>query len=212
MKNVAKQVLKPAKLPELDYKYSQLAPVLSENQLTFHHAKHHNTYVTNLNNIYQQIEEATQKGDMQKVAQLQPALKFNLGGHLNHSVYWKNLAPTSNGGGKLPDSGSAFAKAVQQQFGGLDQLIEQFKQRALGIQGSGWAWLGYDANNKALRLFDLPNQELPEHQGLVPLLTIDMWEHAFYLDYQNVKAKYLDEIWKVVNWKDVESRYNEATQ
>nr|QAR17771.1 superoxide dismutase [Fe] protein [Philasterides dicentrarchi]QBK46546.1 manganese superoxide dismutase [Philasterides dicentrarchi]QKV26157.1 manganese superoxide dismutase [Philasterides dicentrarchi] len=200
----------PATLPKLDFEYGELEPVLSANLLSFHHGKHHQTYVNNLNAIYKQIEDATAQGDAKKVASLQPALRFNLGGHLNHSIYWKNLAPKGKGGGVLPQASSPLSQAIQQQYGGYESFMQEFNKRAAAIQGSGWGWLAYDTVNKNLRLFELANQEIPDFSDCIPLLTIDMWEHAFYLDYQNVKVKYLSDIWQIVNWADVEARYLDA--
>jgi Fe-Mn family superoxide dismutase len=134
-------------------------------------------------------------------------MKFNLGGHINHALYWDSLAPISKGGGVLPAAGK-FKVQVEKDFGSFDRLIEELSRRSTAVMGSGWGWLGYDRAASSLRLLELPNQETLGPEGCAPLLTIDVWEHAYYLDYKNVRAEYVKQIWKIVNWKKVEERYN----
>ena len=134
---------------------------------------------------------------------LTQTIKFNLGGHINHSIYWENLAPIGQGGGEFPDENSPLTKQVVAQFGSYENLIEELTKKTVPIQGSGWGWLAYDNVSKSLRILELPNQEMLAPLGLSPLLTIDVWEHAYYVDYKNVRPDYVKQIWKVVNWKDV---------
>uniref|UniRef100_P19666 Superoxide dismutase [Fe] n=1 Tax=Tetrahymena pyriformis TaxID=5908 RepID=SODF_TETPY len=196
----------------LNYEYSDLEPVLSAHLLSFHHGKHHQAYVNNLNATYEQIAAATKENDAHKIATLQSALRFNLGGHVNHWIYWDNLAPVKSGGGVLPDEHSPLTKAIKEKWGSYENFITLFNTRTAAIQGSGWGWLGYDTVSKSLRLFELGNQDMPEWSSIVPLLTIDVWEHAYYLDYQNLRPKYLTEVWKIVNWREVEKRYLQAIE
>eukprot|EP01016_Furgasonia_blochmanni_P040565 TRINITY_DN5189_c0_g2_i1.p1 TRINITY_DN5189_c0_g2~~TRINITY_DN5189_c0_g2_i1.p1 ORF type:complete len:322 (+),score=92.67 TRINITY_DN5189_c0_g2_i1:77-967(+) len=204
--------VKPAVLPDMPYDYGALEPAISAQIMEIHHKKHHQAYVTNFNNAMEQLLDAQAKGDASKIACLTPALKFNGGGHVNHSIFWTNLAPVNRGGGQLPEKSSKLHQAVTQQFGSFDNLIATFSKRATAIQGSGWEWLGFNPQTKALELVDMPNQDPLSLTGLVPLLGVDVWEHAYYLQYKNVRPDYMKEIWKVVNWKDVEARYLKATQ
>jgi len=188
-------------LPSLPYDYADLEPSISARIMEIHHKRHHQTYVDNLNKALN--EDASSPTVIQ-------AVRFNGGGHANHSLFWKNLAPSNRDGGVLP-SGEAFAKQVEKDFGSFEKLISTFNSQAATLQGSGWHWIGYDPLRDTLFLKSTPNQDrLQEHaQGSVPLLGIDMWEHAYYLDYENKRPEYLKNIWKVVNWKHVSQRFDE---
>ncbi|KAF9232896.1 manganese superoxide dismutase [Melanogaster broomeanus] len=192
-------------LPELPYAYNALEPHISEQIMTLHHTKHHQTYVNGLN----AAEEAYAKSDStaQKIA-LQSALKFNGGGHINHSLFWKNLSPVSVDGGKLADG--PLKQALERDFGSVEEFKKKFNAITAGIQGSGWSWLGYSPATKKLEIVTTPNQDpLISH---APILGVDIWEHAFYLQYLNVKPDYLNAIWNVINFKEAEKRFLEATQ
>lgn len=198
----------PAKLPELPYALNALEPVISEEIMNLHYNKHHFTYVNNLNKAIEQYKEAESKGDLAALINLQSAIKFNGGGHINHSIFWTNLSPVEKDGGKAPTG--ALAEAIEKQFGSLDKFIEQMSAKAVAIQGSGWAWLGF---NKALNRLDIQtcdNQDPLVIKGFTPLLGIDVWEHAYYLQYKNVRADYVKAIWKIINWKNVAERYEKA--
>ncbi|GAA5886160.1 hypothetical protein JCM16303_000070 [Sporobolomyces ruberrimus] len=197
----------PATLPQLPYAYDALQPAISATIMELHHSKHHATYVANFNKASEELSAAIQAQDVKKSIALQSAIKFNGGGHINHSLFWENLAPTSAGGGQFPSSGP-LADQVNKDFGGLDGLKKAVNTAALGIQGSGWAWLGYNPTTKKLEAVATANQD--PLLGYVPLVGIDMWEHAFYLDYKNVKPSYLDAIWGVINWKEAEARLSKA--
>ncbi|GAA5836040.1 hypothetical protein JCM3775_000181 [Rhodotorula graminis] len=197
----------PAVLPKLPYEYNALEPSISATIMELHHSKHHATYVANFNKATEDLQAAAQAQDIRKQIALQAAIKFNGGGHINHSLFWENLAPSSNGGGQFPSSGP-LADQVQKDFGGLDGLKKALNAAALGIQGSGWAWLGYNPTTKKLEAVATANQD--PLLGYVPLIGIDMWEHAFYLDYKNVKQSYLDAIYNVINWKEAEKRLASA--
>ncbi|KJA25238.1 hypothetical protein HYPSUDRAFT_37722 [Hypholoma sublateritium FD-334 SS-4] len=192
-------------LPALPYAYNALEPYISEEIMTLHHTKHHQTYVNGLN----AAEEAYAATDSTaKHIQLQTALKFNGGGHINHSLFWKNLAPANGSGGKLP-AGGALEKAIVRDFGSFDNLKSKMNTATAGIQGSGWGWLGYDPVQKKLEIVTTANQDpLLSH---VPIIGIDIWEHAFYLQYKNVKPDYLNAIWNVINFEEAEARLLNAT-
>jgi len=197
-----------ATLPPLPYDFNALAPVISGQIMELHHQKHHAAYVNNYNKALEQYQEAEAKGQIDKLIQLQPAIKFNGGGHINHSIFWTNLAPANKGGGE-PPSGS-LAQAINEQFGSLEKFIEKFNTQTAAIQGSGWGWLGFNKDNNRIQIVTLPNQDPLSSIGLIPLLGVDVWEHAYYLDYKNVRPDYLKAIWKVVNWKNVSERFEAA--
>lgn len=197
-------------LPKLPYDYAALEPVISAEIMELHYDKHHRAYITNLNKALELFVEAQQKGDLDGMtAQLQ-AIKFNGGGNINHSIFWSNLAPESQGGGQPPEG--ELAQAIDKDFGSLKNLIELMSAKATALQGSGWVWLGLN-KSKHLEIAACDNQDsLHATKGLVPLLGIDVWEHAYYLQYKNVRPDYVKAIWKVVNWKDVAERFSKANK
>lgn len=196
-------------LPDLSYGYGELEPVISGTIMQLHHSKHHAAYVTNLNLATTKLEEALHKNDVNGIVAAQQAIKFNGGGHVNHTIFWKNLAPPSKGGGE-PPSGD-LKTLIDNQYGNLDNLIAKMSTATVAVQGSGWGWLGYDKVNSKLSIVATTNQDpLEASTGLVPLLGIDVWEHAYYLDYKNVRADYVKNIWKIVNWHDVAERLKAA--
>ncbi|KAF9517736.1 hypothetical protein BS47DRAFT_1371322 [Hydnum rufescens UP504] len=177
-------------LPDLPYAYDALEPYISKEIMTLHHKKHHQAYVN-----------AKALAPKEKIA-LQPAIKFNGGGHINHSLFWTNLVPTSEGGGHL-ESGPLKA-AIDRDFGSLAELKKTFNAQTAAIQGSGWGWLGLNKSLQKLEVVTTANQDpLLSH---VPIIGVDIWEHAFYLQYQNVKPDYLNAIWNVINFKEAENR------
>jgi len=193
-------------LPDLPYDYAALEPHISADIMQLHHQKHHQTYVNNLNAAEERLMEATHHGDVSTVISLAPALKFNGGGHLNHSIFWQNLSPS---GGGEPDG--PLAEAIARDFGSFAAFKTQLSAATTAVQGSGWGWLGYEPNAGRLRVATCANQD-PLHAttGLVPLLGIDVWEHAYYLQYRNVRPDYVQAIWNVINWRDVAARYDAA--
>lgn len=196
------------KIPQLPYDFSALEPVISAEIMNLHYTKHHQTYVNNLNKALEQYCDAESKGDLPAMIALQSAIKFNGGGHVNHSIFWTNLAPKNSGGG-TPPSGK-LADAINQEFGSLDKFIEQFSTKTVAIQGSGWGWLGYNKAKNRLEIATCENQDPLSTKGLIPLLGVDVWEHAYYLQYKNVRADYVKKIWEIVNWKNVAERFNAA--
>ncbi|KAI3896644.1 hypothetical protein MKX03_024693 [Papaver bracteatum] len=179
-------------LPDLDYDYGALEPAISGEIMQIHHQKHHQAYITNYNKALEQLTEATAKGDTSTVVKLQSAIKFNGGGHVNHSIFWKNLAPVSEGGGEPPEG--SLASAIDTHFGSLEKLVQKVNAEGAALQGSGWVWLGLDTELRKLVVETTGNQDLLLTKGanLVPLLGIDVWEHAYYLQYKNMRPEYME--------------------
>ncbi|VDD79718.1 unnamed protein product [Mesocestoides corti] len=193
-------------IPDLPYDFGALEPVISAEIMQVHYLKHHGTYVNNLNIAEEQLAEAIHKNDVTKMISLQPALRFNGGGHINHSIFWCNLCP--NGGG---EPSGALADAINRDFGSFDAFKERMTATTIAIQGSGWGWLGLEPASGKLRIATCANQDpLEGTTGLKPLLGIDVWEHAYYLQYKNVRPDYVKAIWKIINWKDVADRFAKA--
>ena len=193
-------------LPELDYAYDALEPHIAAEIMELHHSKHHANYVKGANAAMEALAKARENGTIgDEVTALSKNLAFNLGGHTNHSIFWKNLSP--NGGGEPTGE---LAEAIERDFGSFEKFKEHFSGAALGLQGSGWAVLGYDHIGGRLVIEQLTDQQGNISANLTPLLMLDMWEHAFYLQYKNVKPDYVNAWWNVVNWKDVAERYAAA--
>lgn len=195
-------------LPPLGYDFNALEPVISQEIMQLHYTKHHQTYVTNLNKAIEQYQEAEVKGDIAKMISLQAAIKFNGGGHVNHSIFWSILAPPSQGGGQFADG--PLKEAITHDFSSFDAFKDEMSAKTAAIQGSGWGWLGLNPTKKRLEIATCDNQDPLSTKGLIPLLGIDVWEHAYYLQYKNVRLDYVKAIWSIINWKNVEQRYQEA--
>jgi Fe-Mn family superoxide dismutase len=196
------------KLPQLPYDFGDLEPVISAEIMMLHYTKHHQAYVTNLNKALEQYADAEAKNDLAQMIALQRIIKFNGGGHVNHSIFWTNLAPQSKGGGQIEKG--PLEDAITQEFGSHANFVEALSSKAVAIQGSGWGWLGYNKPKNRLEITTCDNQDPLSTRGLTPLLGIDVWEHAYYLQYKNARADYVKAIWNVVNWKNVESRLLQA--
>ena len=192
-------------LPDLPYDYSALEPHISGQIMELHHDKHHQTYVTGANQALEQLAEAREADKFTTVNLLEKNLAFNLAGHVNHTVFWPNMSPD---GGDKPDG--ELAAAIDEAFGSFDAFRAHFTAAALGIQGSGWAILSWDSLGQRLIIEQLYDHQGNLTAGSVPLLMLDMWEHAFYLQYRNVKADYVTAWWNVANWADVTRRFNSA--
>lgn len=197
---------KKYQLPDLPYDFSALEPVISAEIMQLHHNKHHAAYVNNLNIALEQSVEAEEKGDLARFVALQSAVKFNGGGHINHSIFWETLAPEGEGG--RPEG--ILLGMIESRYGSLELMIDELSKKAVAIQGSGWAWLGLHAEKKTLCTLTCANQDPLSTLGYTPLFGIDVWEHAYYLQYKNVRAEYVKNIWRLVNWKNVRSRLEGA--
>ena len=194
-------------LPDLDYDYGALEPHISGHINELHHSKHHASYVKGANDALAKLADARDKDDYTAILLYEKNLAFNLGGHINHSIWWKNLSPD---GGDKPTGD--LAAAIDGAFGSFDKFRAQFSAAANGLQGSGWAVLGYDSLGERLLTFQLYDQQANVPVGIIPLLQVDMWEHAYYLQYKNVKADYVKAFWNVVNWPDVDRRFAAAAK
>ena len=197
-------------LPQLPYAYDALEPHIDKETMNIHHTKHHNAYVTNLNNALAGHDDLLSKSVEELIANLdavpesaRTAVRNNGGGHANHSLFWELLSP--NGGG---NPSGALAEAIDTKFGGFDAFKEEFAKAATTRFGSGWAWLA--VNNGELEVTSTPNQDSPLMDGKTPLLGLDVWEHAYYLNYQNRRPDYIGAFWNVVNWDEVSKRYESA--
>ena len=188
-------------LPDLDYDYGALEPHISAQIMELHHSKHHQAYVTGANTALEKLAEARETGNFAAINKLEKDLAFHLGGHVNHSVFWKNMSPD---GGGAPEG--EVAAAIDEFFGSFDGFQKQFNEAANGIQGSGWSMLVWDTLGKRLNINQLFDQQGNLPVGQLPILQLDMWEHAFYLQYKNVKGDYVKAWWNVINWANVGER------
>ncbi|WP_371152327.1 superoxide dismutase [Buchananella felis] len=194
-------------LPALPYDYSALEPHISATIMELHHTKHHQAYVDGANAALAKLEEARAAGDFAAVNLHSKNLAFHLGGHTNHSIFWQNLTPESSGA-----PAGALADQIVADFGSFEAFKKHFAAAALGLQGSGWGVLALDAISGKLVVFQLTDQQGNVPVATQPLLMLDMWEHAFYLDYRNVKADYVAAFWNIVNWDDVAARFERARE
>ncbi len=194
-------------LPDLGYDFGALEPHISGEIMKLHYTKHHQAYVDGANLALEKLAAARESGDLGNVNKLEKDLAFNVGGHINHSVFWKNMSP--DGGGR-PEG--EVAAAIDEYFGGFEGFQKQFNEVAKGLQGSGWSMLVWDTMGQRLNIQQLFDQQGNLPVGQLPILQLDMWEHAFYLQYKNVKADYVDAWWNVVNWADVAQRLAKARE
>ncbi len=195
-------------LPELPYAYEALEPYLDKQTMEIHHQKHHATYTNNLNTALQKYPEFLTKTIEEILTNLNAipeeirvAVQNNGGGYYHHNLWWAELSPNA----ALEPHGKV-AEAIQKEFGSFSSLKEQMTAAALNRFGSGWAWLS-KRSNRTLLIHSTPNQDSPLSQGLIPLLGIDVWEHAYYLKYQNRRKDFVDAFWNVINWDEVEQRF-----
>ncbi len=192
-------------LPELPYDYAALEPHISGKIMQLHHDKHHQAYVTGANTALDQLAEARDSENLTAVNKLEKDLAFNLGGHVNHTIFWNNLSPE---GGERPEG--ELAAAIDEYFGSFEKFQAHFTATALGVQGSGWAVLAWDALGQRPNVVQLFDQQGNLPAGTIPLLMLDVWEHAYYLDYLNVRADYVKAFWNIANWQDVAKRFETA--
>ena len=202
-------------LPPLPYDYAALEPYIDAQTMQIHHGKHHQAYVSNLNaaldqhpELYETSLDELLRGITRVPEDIRTAVRNNGGGHHNHSLFWTIMAPAGKGGGGEPSG--ALADAIEQAFGGFAPLKEQLSTAGTTRFGSGWAWLAV-AGGK-LELFSSANQDGPLMEGKIPVLGLDVWEHAYYLKYQNRRPDYVAAWWNVVNWPEVARRYEAAKQ
>jgi Fe-Mn family superoxide dismutase len=192
-------------LPDLPYDYGALEPHLSARIIELHHGKHHAAYVAGANKVQQQLADARASNDFDAINQLQKNLAFHLSGHVLHSLFWKNMSPD---GGGAPEG--ELGSAIAEYFGDFDACKAQLTAAAENVQGSGWGALSWDPVGQALIIEQVYDHQGNVGQGGPPLLVLDMWEHAYYLQYENRKAEWVKAFWEVVNWPDVADRFAKA--
>ena len=200
-------------LPQLPYNFDALEPYIDAKTMEIHYTKHHQTYTNNLNAALEKCSEDVQNKDITAIlsnldiipSELRGAINFNGGGFDNHRIFWNNM--TSNGGGEPQ---GPIAEAINSTFGSFANFKEKFTTATVGIQGSGWGWLVFDPINTKVDYKSMPNQTSPRTEGLIPLLGCDVWEHAYYLKYQNKRPDYVNAWWNLINWQDVNDRYEKS--
>jgi Fe-Mn family superoxide dismutase len=193
-------------LPSLPYSYNALEPVISSSTLRFHHDKHHKSYVDGLNKAELILVEARQKRDFALVKHWERELAFHGSGHILHSIYWTVMAPINNGG----QPGSLTHKLISHYFGNISIFQEQFTEAAINVEASGWAILAWQPAWGRLEILTAEKHQNLTQWGVMPVLVLDTWEHAYYLDYQNRRADYVKAWWNIVNWFEVEKRISLA--
>ena len=191
-------------LPELPYGYKDLAPFISEEQLTLHHQKHHQAYVNGANAIFEKLEKARNEGSDVDTKAMLKELSFNIGGHVLHSLFWGNLSPAGTGGDK-PEGG--LGGAIDKEFGNFERFKKEFTQAAVSVEGSGWAALTYCRLTNRPLIMQIEKHNLNVYPMFTILMVVDVWEHAYYLDYKNLRAKFIDAFWNIVNWTEVSKRF-----
>jgi Fe-Mn family superoxide dismutase len=192
-------------LPDLKYDYGALEPYVNGRIMQLHHDKHHAAYVAGANQAVDALAEARAKGDFARIALLERQLAFNLSGHVLHSLFWQNLAPKTGG-----QPAGELGEQLKSDFGSFEAFKAQLTHCAMTIMGSGWAALAWDPIAKRLVTVQLHDHQSETAQGSVPLLVVDAWEHAYYLQYHNEKAKFFDALWNIFNWNDVTARLAQA--
>ncbi|GAA2121433.1 superoxide dismutase [Streptomyces synnematoformans] len=193
-------------LPDLPYDYAALEPAITGQILELHHAKHHAAYVKGANDTLEQLAEARDKEQFGSLVGLEKTYAFNLSGHVLHTIFWENLSPD---GGDRPDG--ALADAIDEHLGGFEAFRKQLSAATASVQGSGWGVLAWEPLGKRLIVEQVYDHHGNVGQGSTPLLVFDAWEHAYYLQYKNVRPDYVQKLWDLVNWDDVSARYAEAT-
>lgn len=192
-------------LPDLPYDYAALEPHISARIMQLHHDKHHRAYVTGANRALEMLEEARQAEDFTRIAAMEQALAFNVSGHLLHSIFWENMSP--EGGGE-PEG--ELAQAIERDFGSFERFKQQLSNAAESSMGSGWGALVWEPQSERLLTVQIHDHQSQTIHGATPLLVLDAWEHAYYLQYQNVKGDWVTAFWKVVNWEDVAQRFQKV--
>ena len=201
------------KLPKMPYAYDALEPHIDAETMEIHHTKHHQAYTNGLNDAWEDMSEENQDQGVIKILadldqvkpEIRQAINFHGGGYVNHEMFWKSMAP---GAGGKPDGN--IAKAIEKSFGSFEKFKEDFSSKTATIQGSGWGWLVYNPKSKNVEYKAMENQDNPVIEQYVPLLGLDVWEHAYYLKYQNKRPDYIAAWWNVVDWEEINSRFSRA--
>jgi Fe-Mn family superoxide dismutase len=194
----------------LPYDYNGLEPYISEQQLTIHHDKHHLTYVNAANAAFKKLEEARKNKAEIDVKAMLKELSFNIGGHQLHSIFWPTMAPAGKGGGGEPTG--KLAEAINNTFGSFAQFKAEFSKAAATTEGSGWAALAIDVKTKQLAVMQIEKHNVNVYTGFYIVMVLDVWEHAYYLDYKNERPKFVEAFWNIVNWEQINKRFEEALE
>jgi Fe-Mn family superoxide dismutase len=194
-------------LPKLEYDYKDLAPYMSEEQIKIHHSKHHQAYVNGANTILQKLDNARKEGTDLDIKSTLKELSFNIGGHLLHSLFWGNLASPSKGGGK---PFGALADALQKEFGSFERFKKEFTTTAISVEGSGWAALTFCKQTNRPIIMQIEKHNMNVYPMFRILMILDVFEHAYYIDYKNERAKFVEAFWNIVNWDSINKRLEET--
>jgi Fe-Mn family superoxide dismutase len=193
-------------LPKLPYDYADLQPYMSKEQLTIHHDKHHQAYVNGANSILQKLDKARKDGADVDMKSTLKELSFNIGGNLLHSLFWNNLAPPKKAGGK---PGGVLGKEIEKEFGSFERFKKEFSQAATSVEGSGWAVLTFCRQTKRPIIMQVEKHNTNVYPGFRILMVLDVFEHAYYIDYKNDRAKFVEAFWSIVNWDKANERLEE---
>lgn len=191
-------------LPQLPYGYDELQPYVSEEQLTLHHQKHHQAYVNSANAILERLDKSRKEGADFDVKATLKELSFHIGGHLLHSLFWTNLAPAGKGGGKPTGT---LGTAIEKEFGSFERFKKEFSLAATSVEGSGWAALTFCRQTNRPIIMQVEKHNVNVYPMFTILMVIDVWEHAYYLDYKNERGKFIDAFWNIANWEEAEKRF-----
>lgn len=197
-------------LPKLSYGYKDLEPYMSELQLTIHHQKHHQAYVNGANAILERLDKARKDGIDIDIKATLKELSWNIGGHLLHSLFWGNLAPAGKGGGGKPSE--ALGDTIEKEFGSFERFKKEFTQAAVSVEGSGWAALTLCRQTRRPIIMQVEKHNTNVYPAFRILMVLDVFEHAYYIDYKNERAKFVDAFWNIVNWGEVSKRLEEASK
>jgi Fe-Mn family superoxide dismutase len=197
-------------LPKLPYGYKDLEPHISEQQLTIHHQKHHQAYVNGANAILERLDKSRKDGTDIDVKATLKELSWNIGGHLLHSLFWGNLAPTGKGVGGKPTG--AFGEAITKEFSSFERFKKEFTNAAVSVEGSGWAALTLCRQTKRPIIMQIEKHNTNVYPAYRILMVLDVFEHAYYIDYKNDRAKFVEEFWNIINWNEVNRRFEEASK
>lgn len=197
-------------LPKLPYDTTALAPYMSEDQLTLHHTKHHQAYVNGANALFEKFDKARKEKTDFDIKATAKELSFHLGGYRLHNLFWQNLAPAGKGGGGVPTGD--LAKVIDGEFGGFDRFKKEFSAAATSVEGSGWAALSYCRETGRPLIMQVEKHNMNGFPGYPILMVLDVWEHAYYLDYRNDRAKFVEAFWNIVNWDEAGKRFAAAAK
>jgi len=193
-------------LPKLPYDYKDLEPYVSEEQLKIHHEKHHQGYVNGANAIFEKLEKARKEDIDLDIKSTLKTLSFNVGGHVLHSLFWPNLAPSGKGGG---EPRGILGNAIEEEFGSFERFKKEFTEAAVSVEGSGWAALTFCRQTTRPIIMQIEKHNTNIYPTFRILMVLDVWEHAYYIDYKNARAKFVDAFWNIVNWDEINKRLKE---